>query len=109
MIRVAEAHMIEEDDPMILRERRPDVPPHRLVAAEAVREEHRLPILRPMLDDVVASPNPHASPKCRRRTPGCPARMPSRAVLTSPRGERYCALTSAQRPAGTLAIKGGCG
>ena len=53
MIRAAEAHVIEEDDPVILRESGPDVPPHALITAEAVRREHRLCIVRPMLDGVV--------------------------------------------------------
>src|SRR4051794_31775903 len=46
--------MVEEDDPVVLLEFRPDVPPHRLVAAEAVGEEHRLRGGRAVLDDVVA-------------------------------------------------------
>ena len=50
----ARADVVEEDDPMIVREGGRDEPPHVLVAPEPVREEHRLPRHAPAHVDVVA-------------------------------------------------------
>jgi hypothetical protein len=60
MVGVPEADVIEENDPVVVRERGPDVSPHGLIAAEAVREEHGLRVARPVLDDVGAGENAHA-------------------------------------------------
>jgi hypothetical protein len=60
VVRVPEAHEVEQNDPVILGEGRPYVAPHALIAAEAVREEHRPRIARAVLDHVVASQNLHA-------------------------------------------------
>jgi hypothetical protein len=53
--------MVEEDDPVVLSESGPDVPPHALITSKAMREEHRSRSTRSVLDDVVAGQNSHGS------------------------------------------------
>jgi hypothetical protein len=54
-----EAHVVEEHHTMIFRERGPDVPPHALVAAVPVREEHRARSAASVFEDVVARDHRH--------------------------------------------------
>src|SRR4051812_7210878 len=58
-IRVARADVIEEHDVVAIDESRHDVPPHVLVAAEAVGEHHRLTGWISEHVDVVAAPHIH--------------------------------------------------
>ncbi len=56
---LAGADIVEQDDAEAVLERRPDVAPHDLVAAEAVREDHRPAIGGTVQLDVVASEDTH--------------------------------------------------
>ena len=59
-VRAAGADVVEEDDAVFVLERRGDVPPHVLIAAEPVHEHHRLGPDRAGQNDVVPADHVHA-------------------------------------------------
>ena len=78
-VRAAGADVVEQDHAMVGLERGRDEPPHPLVAAEPVREQHRAGVRDPGLGDVMTLGDAHASdntPRSReavqrpRRRPG---------------------------------------
>ena len=54
LVRAAGADVVEQHDPVVVLERGRDQAPHLLIAAEAMREEHRLRRLRAGNPHVVA-------------------------------------------------------
>ena len=61
-VRLASANVVEEDDPVLVLEGGRDEPPHVLVAAEAVGENHRPPRFAAGQLDVVSAQSLHERP-----------------------------------------------